>query len=151
MIFDAVELGAGRHLAMHKNVPYKVHKMALSKRITARFFKTPAGNEPVRDWLHGLEDADRKIVGTDLGRVEYGWPVGMPVCSNVRPHIYEVRSTIKKGKVEARTYFAIDGSMMLLLWGSSGKTKQDHDINMALDNYSEYKRNKPRKKKKITT
>ena len=44
----------------------------LPKRITARFFKTAAGNQPVRDFLFELDDTDRKIVGKDIAKVEFG-------------------------------------------------------------------------------
>lgn len=36
------------------------------KRIHAFFYRTPAGNEPVREWLKELPFADRKTIGTDI-------------------------------------------------------------------------------------
>ena len=54
------------------------------KRIEALFFKTNSGNEPVRDWLvNDLGKRDRQTVGMDLKDVEYGWPVGMPLCRRI--------------------------------------------------------------------
>ncbi len=41
------------------------------KRIHAHFYCTPAGNEPVREWLKGLPIPDRKTIGTDIKDVEY--------------------------------------------------------------------------------
>jgi len=49
------------------------------KKIAAAFYRTPAGNEPVREWLKALSPEDRREIGEDIGSVEYGWPVGMPV------------------------------------------------------------------------
>ena len=50
------------------------------KKIEARFYQGASGVEPVRDWLKELADSDRKIIGQDIATVEYGWPIGMPVC-----------------------------------------------------------------------
>lgn len=44
------------------------------------FFRTEAGGEPVRDWLKGLPEAERREVGKDLLRAQWRWPVGMPLC-----------------------------------------------------------------------
>jgi hypothetical protein len=43
------------------------------------FFRTEAGNEPVRRWLKGLDRIDRRTVGEDLKTAQYGWPLGMPL------------------------------------------------------------------------
>jgi hypothetical protein len=50
------------------------------KKLPAAFYCTASGNEPVREWLKGLEEADRRTVGQDIATAEFGWPVGMPVC-----------------------------------------------------------------------
>lgn len=47
------------------------------------FYRTSAGSEPVREWLKALPPADRRKVGQDLMRVQYRWPVGMPLCRPV--------------------------------------------------------------------
>jgi hypothetical protein len=39
--------------------------MAL-KRIPAFFYALPSGREPVRAWLKGLPEDDRKMVGEDI-------------------------------------------------------------------------------------
>jgi hypothetical protein len=52
----------------------------LPRRISLVFFRTPAGVEVVRDWLRGLAPADRSIIGQDLMRVQFRWPVGMPLA-----------------------------------------------------------------------
>jgi hypothetical protein len=88
------------------------------KRITARFYQTEAGKQPARDWVLGLDAGDRKIVGKDIATVEFGWPIGMPVSRSVgNKGLREVRSTLRKGRVEARVIFGIDGNEMILLHG----------------------------------
>ena len=49
-------------------------------KIPVVFYRTRAGGEVVRDWLRSLNEADRNAIGQDLMRVQYRWPVGMPLC-----------------------------------------------------------------------
>jgi hypothetical protein len=70
--------------------------LAVPRRLPVFFYKTESGGEPVREWLNGLpDDTDRKRIGEDIRTVEFGWPLGMPLC---RPMVAgssksEVRST----------------------------------------------------------
>lgn len=66
------------------------------KRIIAAFYATESGNEPVRDWLLELAKEDRRIVGEDIATVEFGWPIGMPTCKDLRDGV-----TIRGGKGKA--------------------------------------------------
>jgi len=36
------------------------------KKVPASFYRTPAGTEPVREWLQGLERTDRQRIGADI-------------------------------------------------------------------------------------
>ena len=112
------------------------------KRLTARFFREEAGREPVKEWLLALASEDRKIVGRDIAIIEFGWPIGKPTCHPIRDGLREVRSTIKRGKVEARTYFAIDSGDMILLHGHEGKTGQDREIALALKRWKNFQERK---------
>ncbi|WP_095081596.1 type II toxin-antitoxin system RelE/ParE family toxin [Mesorhizobium sophorae] len=123
------------------------------KRIDAKFYATEAGKEPVRDWLLELGKDDRKIVGGDIAKVEFGWPIGMPTSRDLGRGLLEVRSTIRDGKVEARTYFSIEGSLMLLLHGHEGKGGQKEAMDLARDRLRDYRRRleeAKRKKKRET-
>jgi phage-related protein len=116
---------------------------AAMKRLTARFYKTAAGNLPVREWLLALPVEDRGIVGRDIAKVEFGWPIGMPTSRPVGKGLREVRSTIRRGKVEARVIFAIDSNDMILLHGHEKKpSRQQGDIDTAAARWSDYKRRK---------
>jgi hypothetical protein len=78
------------------------------KRVPAIFFRTEAGSEPVRDWLKSLPlPEDRKRIGEDIKTVEFGWPIGMPVCRALGRGLYEVRSNLAGNRV-ARVLFYID-------------------------------------------
>jgi hypothetical protein len=48
------------------------------------FYRTETGNEIVRDWLRGLEQADRNSIGQDLMRLQFRWPVGIAVVPIAR-------------------------------------------------------------------
>jgi hypothetical protein len=37
-----------------------------TKKLPARFYVTPAGRIPVREWLLGLPEEDRRTVGKDM-------------------------------------------------------------------------------------
>jgi phage-related protein len=116
------------------------------KRIVATFYRSETGAEPVKEWLRALAKDDRQIVGADIGTVEFGWPIGMPVCRGLRDGILEVRSSIKAGKVEARTYFAIEKNIMLLLHAEEGKDGQRDAIDLAIRRLKDHQSRTRRKK-----
>ncbi|WP_208245535.1 type II toxin-antitoxin system RelE/ParE family toxin (plasmid) [Rhizobium sp. T1470] len=117
------------------------------KRIVAKFFVTDEGAEPVKEWLKSLDKADRHTVGSDIGAVEFGWPFGMPICRPIREGVREVRSSIKDGSVEARTYFGIDNGIMLLLHGEEGKDGQRDAIKLAVKRSKEHQERSKRLRK----
>jgi phage-related protein len=116
------------------------------KRVPAIFFRTEAGGEPVRDWLKGLPSRDdRKRIGEDIKTVEFGWPVGMPVCKPLGDGIYEVRTRLVQNRI-ARVLFYIDKKgRMVLLHGFIKKTRKtpDDDLEMARSNKSKHQRGLP--------
>jgi phage-related protein len=78
----------------------------------------------VREWLKGLSPDDRKRIGEDTKTVEFGWPVGMPVCRPLGGGIYEVRSGLAQNRI-ARVLFYIDRKTgMVLLHGFIKKTQK---------------------------
>lgn len=70
------------------------------KKLRARFYRSAAGAEPVREWLVSLPKRDRRTVGLDIATVEYGWPVGMPTCRPLGAGLWEVRSELPQREVE---------------------------------------------------
>jgi len=112
------------------------------KRVPAIFFRTEAGGEPVREWLKGLSRDDRKHIGEDVKTVEFGWPIGMPVCRPLGGGVYEVRSTLAQNRI-ARVLFYIDKkSRMVLLHGFIKKTQKtpQEDLDLARSNKSKHER-----------
>jgi phage-related protein len=110
------------------------------KRVPAIFYRTEAGGEPVRDWLKQLSRDDRKRIGEDIKTVEFGWPIGMPVCKPMGGGIYEVRSGLTQNRI-ARVLFYIDKrGRMVLLHGFVKKTQKTpaEDIELARSNKSKH-------------
>ena len=49
--------------------------------VPVRFYRSRTGREPVLDWLRSLEKDDRRAIGLDLMRVQFGLRVGMRWCA----------------------------------------------------------------------
>jgi phage-related protein len=102
-----------------------------SKKIAARFYVSAGGNGPVREWLLALDAVDRRTVGKDIQKVEFGWPIGMPYCRPLGRGLWEVRSDLSSGRI-GRVLFCITDGEMILLHGFIKKTQktpsQDMDI-----------------------
>jgi phage-related protein len=101
------------------------------KRAQAFFYATAGGAEPVRTWLKGLAEEDRKIIGRDIATVEYGWPIGMPTCRPMGEGLFEVRSSLT-GKRIARVLFCTAGERLVLLHGIIKKTRTTSKEDLAL-------------------
>jgi phage-related protein len=91
-------------------------------RFQVKFYKTNAGNEPVREWLLSLEQADKKTIGEDIKTIQFGWPIGMPVSRKVAKDLWEVRSKLHNRI--ARVIFTVEGSEIVLLHGFIKKTQE---------------------------
>ena len=86
-------------------------------RIKANFFKTPSGNEPVREWLKThIQPGDSKLIGADIKTVEYGWPVGMPTCESMGGGLFQVRTDLPNNRI-SRVLFCVEDGIMHLLHG----------------------------------
>jgi len=101
------------------------------KKVPAVFYRSKNGNEPVREWLLELTKQDRKTLGGDIQTVEFGWPIGMPVCRPMGDGLYEVRTNLGDKKI-ARVLFFFKNGKMVLLHGFIKKTqktpKQDLEL-----------------------
>jgi phage-related protein len=112
-----------------------------SKKITGRFYLSATGRRPLREWLLGLSKNDRRIVGKDIQKVEFGWPIGMPYCRPLDRGLWEVRSDLSGGRI-ARVIFCIAGGEMVLLHGFEKKSQKTpkQDIELALRRKKEIER-----------
>ncbi len=96
------------------------------------FYRMTSGREPVREWLKELSPVDKRAIGEDVKTVEYGWPVGMPLCRSMGEGLWEVRSNLPNGRT-ARILFCIAGGYIVLLHGFIKKTQKtpDSDLDLA--------------------
>ena len=103
------------------------------KKLQARFFETETGRKPVKEWLLDLARDDRRVVGKDIQKVEFGWPIGMPYCRPLGHGLWEVRSDLTDGTI-ARVMFCIVAGEMVLLHGFIKKTQKTpaREIDLAL-------------------
>ena len=92
------------------------------RKLDAIFFKMDNGNEPVRDWLLSLTKSDRKIIGDDVLKVQYCWPIGKPLVGSLGHGLWEVRSRL--GDRIARVIFYVEDSTMVLLNGFIKKAQR---------------------------
>jgi phage-related protein len=106
------------------------------------FFRTEAGNEPVRSWLRSLEAEERAVIGADLRTAQIGFPLGMPLCRALGGGLYEVRSSLPTRK-EARVIFFQTGATLVLVHGFIKKTQSTPraEIDKAARRKAEYEAN----------
>ena len=101
-------------------------------RLRGVFFKTAAGNEPVREWIKSLPREEQTFIGKRILAVQYRWPVGMPLVRKLEEDLWEVCVTLDNRT--ARMLFTIqEDTLMLLLHGfikKSRKTPQE-DLDLA--------------------
>ena len=111
------------------------------KKLPAAFYRSARGTEPVREWLKGLSAADRRILGYDIATVEFGWPIGMPVCRPLGGGLWEVRSSLAGNRI-ARVIFCVTQERMVLLHGFVKKAQKTPkpDIELALKRQKEVER-----------
>ena len=81
--------------------------------LSVKFFRTEAGNEPVREFLRDLPPEDRKIIGTDIKEVQFGRPLGMPLVRKMEKDLWEVRNHLENRI--SRVLFTVVGGQMVLL------------------------------------
>ena len=113
------------------------------KAIVARFYRSPGGREPVREWIGEQALEDRRRIGADLMKVEFGWPCGAPLCRSLSdyPGLYEVRSRLKSRRI-ARVFFTVSDQNMVLVHGFIKKSQATplKELKLAERRMKEYNR-----------
>src|SRR5438034_643042 len=101
------------------------------RKIDLVFFRNSGGNEPVRDWLRGLDVAARRAIGTDLLRAQWRWPVGMPLCRPMGRGLWEVRTDLPRNRT-ARVLICLYQDHLVALHGFIKKTRATREADLAL-------------------
>jgi phage-related protein len=77
-------------------------------KINLVFYRSASGKEPVRDWLLSQPVGHRRAIGLDLQRVQFRWPVGMPLVRPMGRGLLEVRTSLPDGTI-SRVLFCFRG------------------------------------------
>src|ERR1700692_3790439 len=101
------------------------------KPIPLFFWRSVAGREPVREWLNTLPREDQRRLDHDIAKVQFGWPVGMPVCRPPGRGLWEVRSSLPS-KREARVMFGFHAGMLIAVHGFIKKSQETPKEDLAL-------------------
>lgn len=109
------------------------------RKIPVVFYRTRSGAEVVRDWLRRLDEAERNAIGLDLMRVQFRWPVGMPLCRALGDGLWEVRSSFPSNRI-ARVLFCVTRDRIIVLHGFIKKTQKtpDEDLTLARKRKKEF-------------
>jgi phage-related protein len=110
------------------------------RKIAVVFYRTRVGNEVVRDWLRGLPEPERNAIGQDLMRVQYRWPIGMPLCRAMGDGLWELRTDLPSNRI-ARLLFSMQEGRILVLHGFIKKTRRTpgEDLELARRRKNEFK------------
>jgi phage-related protein len=105
--------------------------MKAERPLLVVFFKTDAGNDPVREWLKSMPKEDRHSIGEDLLTVQHGWPVGKPLVDHLGEGLWELRSRLKNRI--ARALFIVVGNEIVVLHGFIKQTRKTpvHEMDLA--------------------
>ena len=101
------------------------------RKMPVVFYRTRGGAEVVRDWLRDLPATARHAIGQDLMRVQYRWPVGMPLCRSLGDGLWEVRSSLPGNRI-ARVLFSAHQGRILALHGFIKKSQKTAGEDLAL-------------------
>lgn len=101
------------------------------RKIPLIFYRALAGGEPVREWLKGLPEAERRAIGKDLMRAQWRWPVGMPLCRPMGSGLWEIRTDLPTRRT-ARVLLCLHDEHLVALHGFIKKTRTTPDDDLAL-------------------
>jgi phage-related protein len=99
--------------------------------IPLAFWRSATGREPVREWLKQLSGEDKRTIGRDMAKVQFGWPVGLPLCRPLSGGLWEVRSSLATRR-EARVLFGFHEGMLIALHAIIKKTRKTPAEDLAL-------------------
>ena len=85
----------------------------------------------MREWLKGLDEEERRAIGTDMLRAQWSWPVGMPLCRPMGKGLWEVRTDLASGRT-ARVLICFYVGRLVALHGFIKKTRATPEDDLTL-------------------
>jgi phage-related protein len=76
---------------------------------------------------------DRRAIGLDLMRVQFGWPIGRPLVGSLKNGLWEVRSTLPSRRI-ARLILCFHDEVLIVLHGFIEKTQKTSADDLAWQN-----------------
>ena len=73
--------------------------------------------------LKGRNEPERREIGLDLQRVQYRWPVGMPLCRAMADGLWEVRTSLPNGTI-SRVLICFHAGELVALHGFIKKARK---------------------------
>jgi phage-related protein len=85
-----------------------------------------------------LPPDDKRTIGRDIAKVQFGWPVGLPLCRPLSGGLWEVRSSLPS-KRETRVFFGFHDGALIALHAIIKKTQRTpaEDLALAKDRLKE--------------
>lgn len=99
--------------------------------VPVRFYRTAGGAEPALEWLRSLDRGDRHGIGLNLMRVQFGWPIGMPLVRSLKGGLWEVRCNLPSQRI-ARLLLCFHQETLVVLHGFIKKTQKTPAEDLAL-------------------
>ena len=84
----------------------------------------------MREWLQRLDEAERQEIGKDLLRLQWRWPVGMPLCRPMGDGLWGNRTDLPP-KRTARVLLCLNRQHLVVLRGFIKKTRAPPDSELA--------------------
>jgi len=106
--------------------------------VPVRFWRSTFGREPVREFLSDLPSDDKRIIGRDIAKVQFSWPIGMPLCKSLGNGLWEIRSSLPS-KREARLLFGfLNGELIALhVFIKKSQSTQNSELELARQRWKE--------------
>ena len=73
-----------------------------------------------------LSREDKRTIGRDIAKVQYGWPMGLPLCRPLSAGLWKVRASLPS-KREARVFFGFHDGMLIAVHAMIKKTQNTAD------------------------
>ena len=101
------------------------------RKVPLIFFRSGRGRNRYGEWLKALPEAERQVVGKDLLRAQWRWPVGMPLCRPMGNGLWKIRTDLPT-KLAARVMLCLYREHLVALHGFIKKTRATPDEDLAL-------------------
>jgi phage-related protein len=88
--------------------------------------------------LNELPREDQRTIGRDIAKVQFAWPIGLPLCRPLSGGLWEVRSSLPSRR-EARVFFGFYDEMPVALHAIIKKTQKTpvNELTVARDRLKE--------------